>query len=386
MLFVLAFIFFAFLVAIAIATCVSLALWLVFGRTNLFFRMPLFLATLTLPGVFFALIEAGEALFVILFLASAIMIGAIMNCRPLAGKVVIGVFLAFIALTAFHQLPFVNWGRLEPVLGTWIARVFFATSLMAILFSTMRLIGFDVVRLLDGINDLELERRTGNSLDHWIGRLKNAKAETWSRAKLAGFLAEYGLDFSSQKDISMAFEKTLGRRTVGTSLSGNAQVIAQSSDATDERPWYQKRTFEQIGIAQLLMLTFCAACLFRFTSLVYQNLTTLTDFLIIGPLPLLVAFTVMGMLIHFLSVGQGYGKMLGSVCAVFVLLCIALHFIERRFLGSFGIAIWFISFTFPSALALYALMVQARHRGYRLVKVQQQKEAAPVDSLPETVL
>lgn len=384
--FFVAILLYSFLGSVAITTSVVLALWLVFGRTNLFLRMPIFLAALTLPGVFYALLEAGEGTFIVMFLACSILIGAMLSFRPWIVKVVMGVLLAFMIAIVFAQLPFLNWGRLEPILGTWIARLFFGTSLMAILFSVMRLLGFDIVRLLDGTNDLDLERRTGNSLDYWIDTLKDAKAETWNRARLASFLNEYGLGFSSQKDISMAFEKVLGRRTVGISLSGNAQTIANASEMNEKRSWFRRPAFEQLSIAQMLTLTFCAACLFRFTSLVYENLTTLTDYIIAVPLPIFVALVVLAMLVHFLSVGQGHRWMLVSVFSSFVLLCVLVHFVEQRF-GSWGVAIGVFVFSIPIILALSAFLVQARYRGYRLVKVQQQPKAVVVcEPQPETVL
>ncbi len=373
MLFLMVSLFAIIMFAIVLDACVALALWLAFGRTNLFFRMPIFLAALTLPGVFCALLEAGQETFIVLFLAGAILIGAMVSFRSLIGKVAMGVLLAFLVLIAFCQLPLLNTVRLDPALASWTTRFFFATSVMAILFSITRLLGFDVVRLLDGIDDLELERQTGRSLDSWIGTLKNAKAEKWNRASLCRFLGNHGLDFRSQKDIAIAFEKVHGRREVGTSLSGNAQVVAQASAEKDDRSWFQRLAFEQFGLAQLLMLTFCAACFFRVTGLVYKNLTTLTDFFIAVPLPILVTMVVMTMLVHFLSVGKGHPKLLGFAAAIFLLLCVLLHFAERRFGSTFGMAIGLALLSVPFTLAISALLVQARHRGYRLVKVQRQE-------------
>ncbi len=373
MLFIIVSLFAIVLFVTVLDACVALALWLAFGRTNLFFRMPIFLAALTVPGVFCTLLEAGQGTFILLFLVGAILIGAMVSFRSSVGKVAMGVLLGFFVLIAFCQLPNLNVVRLDPILASWTTRFFFATSVMAILFSITRLLGFDIVRLLDGIDDLELERRTGRSLDSWIETLKNAKAEKWNRASLARFLGNHGLDFRSQKDIAIAFEKVHGRREVGTSLSGNPQVVAQASAEKDERSWFQRPAFEQFGVAQLLMLTFYAACFFRVTGLVYKNLMTLTDFFIAVPLPILVTMVVMAMLVHFLSVGKGHPKLLGLVAAIFLLLCMLLHFAERRFGSTFGMAIGLAALSIPFTLAISALLVQARHRGYRLVKVQQKE-------------
>ena len=366
-------------VAMALVACVLLALWLAFGRTNLFIRMPAFLLG-TLPiGFVFCLAERHTTVVLVVFFLIVGLIAGVLSRLHIAIRVSLAIPLLFIVGMFVCYPPAFDWRGLNTA---WIVRLSFGTSILAAWFAALRLFGFNVVGLVSGTNDLEVEQHTGRGLDRWIQTINQANGANWNHAEIMAFLRSFGMDFSWQKRITLAYEKTLGRWTVGRSPDGGLQVVSQSNPGKGK--WSQGFSFERIGIWQLMLLTFCVACLFRFTRAASPYLPTTQDMAVGIPFSISVSIVAISLLVSCLAVGKVRKNTLVLTLFFLGVVCFSVYGIQAWLGFRSGIFLpAFASFVFAFTCMMIGVLVQARHKGYRLVRVQH--VAKPKDSVIRSV-
>jgi hypothetical protein len=391
---ILIFVFFAAPIASILVICNGLALWLAFGKTNIFYRMPLFLLGTLFPGFLFALVESSQSGLLILLLVSAVSILIVLTSRlsfvmRTAGTIFFSGILTFVVAGEIR-----NWNELH---SAWIVKTSLGTGLVAAFFSALRLAKINVIQLASGTNDLEVESRTGRGLDGWIKALNQSDAYQWSYAEIMAFLRGYGIEFSWQKKITQAYERSLGRSPVSMSPIGSLQVVEQGNLGTttgaisgtnlrgNQRvPWLQRIPLDQIGIWQWMLITFCVACLFRFTSAFSSHLPTGREFAI--GIPLFTGFGLLtfSLVASCLAIGQvrrrpliltfgGLGLLLGLLYGAEECFGFSISTLRSRW-SLASIAFLFLS-TF--IIIMMAVLTLARHREYRVVKVN--RIPRPVD-------
>ena len=233
---------------------------------------------------------------------------------------------------------------------------------------------------------MEVESRTGRGLDSWIEALNRSNANDWNYAEIMAFLRRYGMEFSWQKRITQAYEQSLGRSPVATSPIGGLQIVEQSVDeqsgientrgSSATTKWYQNTSLDQIGIWQWMLIAFCAACLFRFTSAFSRHLPTGLELATGIPLFVGLGFLTVVLVTCCLAIGKIRRRRLIMTFGGIGLLLGLLYGVEQ----GFGIKLvssptgWTIAgLTFLFLLAFNAIMIAvlilARHREYRVVKV-----------------
>ena len=145
----------------------------------------------------------------------------------------------------------------------WIGWLALATGFLAGVVSTLRLCGFRVVNLTDGISSLEIEKRTGRDLDDWIAVLHDGNAASLKHAEIMAFIRQYGVEYSWQKTVTVAYERAIGRHSVLQSADGTPQVVVQQmhSEVADSLTCLTQQRF---NIRRLMLGTFCIACLLGF--------------------------------------------------------------------------------------------------------------------------
>ena len=123
--------------------------------------------------------------------------------------------------------------------------------------------GLRVVNMTDGTPTFEIEKRTGCDLDEWITVLDNANASTLTHAEIMAFIRGYGVEFPWQKTVTVAYERALGRHSVGQTSAGTKQVVAQETHS-DFADWVTRWTKQRFNIRKMMLGTFCMACLLGF--------------------------------------------------------------------------------------------------------------------------
>ena len=360
--------FLAFSAALVVSACILLAMWLAFGRTNVFIRMPLFLLG-TLPiGFVFCLLEIQQLGLALLVLGLLSMLVGFFGKFHWALRASIGIMLALSIWIAFANR--LDWQTLNTA---WFSRVALATSLMASIFLALRFFfSFNVERLVDDTDDIEMERITGKNLDAWLMKLRSAGADQWNHAKIMSYVRTYGLDFSWQKRITLAYRKTTGSYNVGTGFNGKNQIIETNNRASQSKKRFAGFSMQQLGVKQLILLTFCVACLIRFTAGISKYMPSWTELSIAFPVLLALSVYVIGLLFSCLFVDRFHKRRLTTVMACGFLACLVFFAGAIRIIPSGGALAALLSLLlFWFSVVLIGILVQARHRTYRIVKVKQ---------------
>ncbi len=140
-------------VASLFAACKVLALWLAFGKTNVFARMPIFLLGTAFTGFLFPPVESRQLGLLIFLLLStdSILVVATSRLSTVARTVIIIISAGLLAL--FISSEILNWNELH---SAWMVRTSLGISLVAALFSALRLAKVNVIQLVAGTNDWKL--------------------------------------------------------------------------------------------------------------------------------------------------------------------------------------------------------------------------------------
>ncbi len=303
------FIFFTIHTAPLLCLCALLGSWLVLGRMHLFIRMPVFLL----------------------------------------GNLALGLVLCF---------EFLDFG--------WIVRSALATSFVACFVGTLRLFGFRLVALTDGVSRREMEKATGHDLDEWIAILDDADAQSLNHAEIMAILRRYGIDFSWQKAVTLAYKRALGRHNLAE-ISGEQLQVVQEMPA-DWLSWLTQSPKQQFAIWQMMSGTFCAASLLAYVRAFGGYAPTTEDFSYGIPITVGVATVALPTLLGCLAIRDVWRK---NAVALVVSLATAagvLHVMGFRS-NNFGYSAFFATVPAFAGLLMACLML-VRHRGYRLVRVQ----------------
>lgn len=358
--------------------CSLLAIWLAFGRTHVFLRMPAFLfGTLALGLVLcFATTETPDFFFLgesesALAYVSVVVLLAISFARTTPWYIRLAAVL-YGALMFVWLFSLVETERLD---ASWIVRIAVTTSFVAGTVGTLRLFGFRLVNLTDGVSNLEIEKATGRDLDEWMVVLDGANSESLNHAEIMAFLRQYGFEFSWQKVVTTAYEKAIGRRTMVQAAGGRAQTVVHPGAADSlALPWQPRFT-----IWQWMLAIFCAACLLGFLRALDWHRPTSGDYWYGVPMTVGVASITLSALIGCLAIRAVRHKIAIALLVVFGMAAGVPHAMGF----SVSNVVYFYVF---AAVPVYAAMLMAsltlvRHRGYRLVRVQS-RESPESSSVP----
>jgi hypothetical protein len=345
-----------------LALCTFPAVWLAFGRTHVLLRMPMFLLCTLALGILPVLAfsptssDAGSAyaLGVILVAVSFVKIHVLVQVPIFA------VGAAMLIALPFH----IDVASLD---SSWIVRVAVAMTLIALPLAFARLAGLRLVNLTDGIPGLEMEQGTGRDLRQWFAFLDAEHAESLKHAEIMAILRGFGFSFAWQKTITVAYERTLGRWDVEPAVHEKSRIVA-TTDGTNIADFLTKSTNQQFSIWQLMLLTFCAACLFGFVRNFSWKAPTVLDFKFVIPATIGVAVnTIIGLYVG-LSIRRSRRHLLAAGLIAIVIAA------GVSYLMGFG-AITPFAFVPFMALLLHAFLVAAildnfGYHGFRLVFVR----------------
>jgi hypothetical protein len=356
-----------------ICLCSLLAIWLAFGRTPIFLRMPLFLLG-TLPlGLVVCLAAVDEAV-CIYYVFGALLIAASLPRTHLALQVP-----AFaVGAAILVPLPFyLDRYSLDSSLSL---RLTLAAILIAMIVSTMKWMGFRIVDLMPGITQLELERGTGRDLDQWFTHLDAAGASALNHAEIMALLRQDGFSLEWQKTVAVAYQTTLGRQSIGHTHDGRCEfVIADGTQGIVDS--LARSTHQQFTIWQIMIATFCVACLLGFVRNFTWPVLTAIDMKYGVPLTLGVAAIAFAALWSSLAIGNARQKTYAA-CLFAVVAAVGVPYLMGlRSFNPFAL-VSMASLLVYSGL-LFGLLHAVRNHGYRLVCVQPQTGASNLH-IPKT--
>ena len=345
-----------------LSLCSFAAIWLALGRTNIVLRMPIFLlctfAFGILPVLAFSpgISEAG----------SAYVVGVVLVAVSFV-KIHILVQIAIFAVGSITliALPFhIDLASLD---SSWIVRVVTAMTLVAIPLAVARLAGLRLVNLTDGVLGLEMEQGTGRDLRQWFAFLDAEHAESLKHAEIMAILRAFGFSFAWQKTITVAYERALGRWDVEPVPHVKSRVVA-TTDGTNIADFLAKSTNQQFSIWQLMVLTFCAACLFGFVRNFSWTAPTVMDFkYMISATIGVAANSIIGLYVG-LSLRRSRRHVLAAVLLAIVIAAGVTQLMGFGAISSFGSVAFMTSLL--HALFVTAILDNLGYHGYRLVFVR----------------
>jgi len=351
---------------ILLCLCNLLPIWLVLGRSHVFIRMPLFLIANALIGLILCFAYTDSARFdnlwesrhVVLCSASGVSLAAgIMRTTPLYFRIP---SLLFGVLMLIGLLGNVTNPHFE-----WMTGVTVATTFWAIVVAALPVAGFRIVSLTDGVSNLELEKHTGRDIDEWIALLDATRCSSLRHAEILSFLRQYGFDLFWQKTVTVAYERALGRYSVGQTATGNSQVVMQRNES-DLTKWFSRLKQPQFTVWQLMLGTFCAVCLFAFLGWFDSASLKFKDYRYGIPVAIAISILVVPVL-GCLAVRR-FWRRLGSASALALVVAGSLPY-------SLGLTIdqpryWILLVIELGYVGmLVASLVLVRHKGYRLVRL-----------------
>ncbi len=331
--------------------------------------MPGFLLGNLILGLVLCFADADSAEFILLITSRRALMyvfGLMLLATSLARRTPIYVRIpAFLtgALMLASLVPHMNIGSLD---FGWIVRLAFATSFLAVVFGTLRLCGFQIVNLTDGVSNLEFDKYTGHDLDEWIAVLDDANAASLKHAEIMAFLRQYGFDFSWQKTITFAYERALGRYSMGLTAEGEIGVVVPGMPSTFSE-WLTQLRPQRYTIWQLMLSTFWAASLLGFVRLFGPFRPTMEDYRYGIPMTIGISIIALPMLLGCLGVRNVRRKLaisslvaLGT--AIGVLYAMGIYSNHWAYLYLFATELVF-------AGLLMASLMLVRNQGYRIVRV-----------------
>lgn len=369
------FVLFALPSGVLLCLCSLLAVWLAFGKTQIFLRMPLFLLATVPLGLVLCLAESSRHACQI-YLFGALLIAASLPRTHFALQ--IPPFLAGASYIAY--LPYQL--RSESLDSSWIVRVTAAICFVAFVVSMMRWIGYRLVDLTDGVSGDELDRGTGRDLDGWIGYLDRAGRANLNHAETMALLREYGLSFEWQKTITVAYQKALGRRAIGHTAIRRHEVVVDQPDRALTN-WSAHLPQQQFSIWQMMVATFCVASLLGFARTFAWSMPGSLDWKYGVPIATGVAATTLAAVNACLAIRDVRQKLLFAILAAVVAsIGVPLSMGFRSFANPW-VSLFPLTMLVHSGLVIGVLM-RARYHGYRLVRVvaKEQLKLEAVNAVP----
>ena len=352
-----------------LALCGLLSIWLVFGRTHLAIRVPVFLLA-TLPlGVTLSLIEArsgGVASF-IGFTAFAVLSAVIVE-RYLIVTLVTSALCFLMGVPA--TLEQYSRGNLDP---SWLATTALALCCLAGFIWILRLFGFRLVCFATDEISQDIYLATGRDVNEWITILDEHGAASWTYADIVIFLREFGFTYHWQKAITIVYEKSLGRRTVDRASDGKAHPIAFDTP-WDPTQWIRRLTEHRFTIEQMLLWSVAAACFFGFFR-VFSRFEVTSDHIFVG-VPVVLAMSVVSVLLlhECLAVRNRLPKLVTVLLAV-VGMCAILPTWVALFPGILEVYLLMLSSMLGFAAWLAVGLLLVRQKGYRLVRLHRSAQS-----------
>lgn len=349
--YVIAITFYATLFASFLLMGTLLAIWFGIGRTHIAIRVPAFLlgsAALGLVLVF------DQELIIYLTGLVCIAFSLVRSTRTL--QIMSFLFGSALLLGLLYH---VDATQLD---SAWILRITMATSLIAAMISTLRLFGFKLINLTEGISRLEIEQGTGRDLDQWIVELDAINGASLKHADIMAHLRQYGFSFDWQRTLTYAYEKTLGRWAVAQATTGRRHlVVSESTGPAGDLAVPQP----QFSIRQILLLTFGAACFLGFARKVGWYVPSGLDLRYGMPGTLGLGVITAVLLWARLAVRETRQRLLVAVTTALVTFAAVVHFIP----GNGIVFFWYWPVVAAYAVTLILVLNVVRQHGYRLVRV-----------------
>lgn len=345
--------------------CGLLAAWLVFGRTHLTIRVPLFLLG-TLPlGLTISLLEAKSGAVIIYFGCTAL---AVLSTVVLERHLLVTSVICFlIGLPA--AISELLHGNLDV---SWFPVTTLGLCGLAAVLSSLRLVGFRMVSFADNQTIQGIQLATGRDITEWITMLDDKGAASWRYAEIVIFLREFGFTYHWQKAITIIYEKSLGRRAIDRDSEGNAHPLL-SANPWNPAEWAARLTEHRFTIEQMLLWSVAAACFFAFFR-IFSRFDITEDHLVVG-IPVVIGLAICSMLLlhQCLAVRNRLPGLIAVLMAI-----VGLSAILPTWISLYPGVMWayFMMLTTLLGFSLWmtgALMVM-RQRGFRLVQLHRSAE------------
>jgi hypothetical protein len=348
--------------------CGLWSIWLALGQTSIVFRVPVFLLGTTPLGLVVCLTgpsaSQSELFIPFVLLAMAVMIAAVFEAKFLG---ISGICFLCALLGAAYLL----WRGV--VHSEWLTTTTIALCFLAGLISLIRLLGFRLICFTTDTVSQEIEATSGHDIDQWISILDKQGAATWNYAEIIIFLRDYGFDYRWQKAIAVAYEKTLGRRSVDRTFDGKSQQI-QDVLGWSPPDWFGQLGKQRFSIVQILLWSVAAASFFGFIRLVGRFGLTTDDVAIGAPVLIAMALISIAALQGCLGVRDRRPRALPILLVA--TLCFAFPFAVGLFPGVTAIYVLMVSGMLGYSAWLTLALLLVRQRGYRLVRVHTASESA----------
>lgn len=251
--------------------------------------------------------------------------------------------------------------------SSWIVRVAIAMTLIALPLAFARLAGLRLINLTDGVRGLEMEQGTGRDLRQWFAFLDAEHAESLKHAEIMAILRTFGFSFAWQKTITVAFERTLGRWDVAPAAHEKSRIVVPAN-GMNIADILTKSTNQQFSIWQLMLLTFCAACLFGFVRNFSWTAPTVLDFKYVIPATIGVAMNTMIGLYVGLSIRRSRGHIIAASCLATASAAGVSHLMGFSAISPFA-SVAFMTFLLH-AFFVAAILDNYGYHGFRLVLVR----------------
>jgi hypothetical protein len=214
-----------------------------------------------------------------------------------------------------------------------------------------------------------MEKATGRDLDEWITVLDGVKAQTWNHAEIMAFLRQFGFEFSWRKIVTDAYEKAIGRRSVVLAADRRCETVVDHAHSGFVH-WLSSPRQSQFSIWQLMLATFCVACLLGFLRALDWYRPAIEDYIYGIPLTAGMAVIALSSLLACLAIRAVRRKM---AIATAVVLGTAVG-IRYATTFNFSMLPGFYGAVLAFEVLMMASFVLVRHRGYRLVRVQSREQ------------
>lgn len=183
----------------------------------------------------------------------------------------------------------------------WFVRLVLIAFGLCLPFAGLRLLGFRFVKITDGMLDIPMKIATGRNLDEWFSLLDRAKLEHVNHAEIMAILRMYGLTYSDQRTITVAYFQSRELPTIAISSDGAFVGRVEKPSFTDS---WKGTQLEKFSIGHLLFATFVVACTVRMATFLQWQFPSQREILIGGVWTLSLAAILASFSVTWLSLGS----------------------------------------------------------------------------------
>ncbi len=144
--------------------------------------------------------------------------------------------------------------------SVWVMRILMISCGLCLPFVLLGLIGFQFLNITGGISESKIVRATGRNLNEWFCHLDHASASSASHAEIMALLSGFGLSYSHQRLITIAYLQSRERTSMTLSRYGSLSGLKDHFTFSDSLIGSHLRQFR---ISHLFFATFVVACVLQ---------------------------------------------------------------------------------------------------------------------------